>query len=467
MPVSSSLPLTLRLTTFASQLTLEAIPAALRQKIALHFIDSLGCGIAGAGSSVVRDCARVIRAQYAPGDSMVLDGGAALSPVGAAFLNAAAINALDYDDGYEIDGRGMGHPGASLVGAALAALGARRISGAALIRALVAAYEINGRVILSQQPGSERFRQVYGVCQHESLGAAIAYGLLTGSDARGLENAFGLAASLTPLPSLHKYNWQQRPLVSFKDYNAPAAEAGVRGVELHYGGIIGPRDVLAGEQGFWRMMGSDRFVQQHLVGGLGEQWLAQHASFKAYPVCRWLHTALESFERLQRQHALSAQTIDSILVTGSSTLAAHFADARPQNETDAQFSLPIALACLAHGVARQRWSADQTLADPAIRAFADRVTLVVDPELDQLMRQQRRPVAWVQAVSGARRLTGERIDYPLGCEQHPLSRRQIMEKFAANLSSRHPPALIERAVDALNHLEQCADVGAAIAPLLK
>jgi 2-methylcitrate dehydratase PrpD len=93
-----------------------------------------------------------------------------------------------------------------------------------LLTSLVAAWEINSRVIISQQPSPERFQQVYGVCQHESLGAAVAYGLLRGCDAAGLENSLGLAASLTPLPTLHKYNWQARPLVSFKDYNAPAAE---------------------------------------------------------------------------------------------------------------------------------------------------------------------------------------------------------------------------------------------------
>ncbi|EHD20836.1 MULTISPECIES: MmgE/PrpD family protein [Brenneria] len=466
MTISALPPITSRLTAFASQLTPEAIPAALRQKMALHFIDSLGCGIAGADSRVARDSARVIRAQYAPGAGIALDGGTPLSPVGAAFLNAAAINALDYDDGYEVAGRGMGHPGATLVAAALAAVGPRPIGGRALIRALTAAYEINGRVILSQQPSSERFQQVYGVCQHESLGAAVAYGLLTGCDADGLENALGLAASLTPLPSLHKYNWRQRPLVSFKDYNAPAAEAGVRAVELHYGGIVGPRDVLAGEQGFWRMMGSDRFDESLLIGELGEQWLARHASFKAYPVCRWLHTALESYERLP-PHLVTPQLVERVQVTGSQTLASCFADARPLNATDAQFSLPVALACLAYDVPRHRWSDEETLADPRILAFADKVEIGVDPELNRLMLQQRRPVSRVEVVVGGRTLSGARIDFPLGCAQHPLSEALVLDKFARNLSARAAPPVIDAAIAALSELERCADIGAIIAPLLE
>ncbi|MEQ9905927.1 MmgE/PrpD family protein [Pectobacterium aroidearum] len=467
MSHAAELPLTLRLATFAHRLTIQDIPAALRRKIVLHFIDSLGCGIAGAGSLVVQDCARVARLHYAAGNSPILDGGAPLGAIGAAFLNAAAINALDYDDGYEVAGRGMGHPGASLVAAALAAVGTRPIDGKTLICALAAAYEINGRIIQSQQPSPARFQQVYGVCQHESIGAAVAYGLLTGCDATGLENAIGLAASLTPLPSLHKYNWQQRPLVSFKDYNAPAAEAGVRGVELHRGGIIGPRDMLSGEQGFWRMMGSDRFDEAALIAGLGEEWAIQHASFKAYPACRWIHTALESFERVQHELALSPQDIQQIRVKGSQRLAADFMDARPQNATDAQFSLPFALACLAYRIPRHHWSADDTLTSPELLALADKVHVEVSPELDRLMAQARRPVLQVDVVTRGSVVSGERIAFPLGCAEHPLAESRIMAKFAENLSSRLAPTTVAEATAALFELEQCPDVAALLTPLMQ
>ncbi|MDX6915468.1 MmgE/PrpD family protein [Pectobacterium carotovorum] len=467
MSHAAELPLTLRLATFAHRLTIQDIPAALRRKIALHFIDSLGCGIAGAGSQVVQDCARVARLHYAAGNSPILDGGAPLGAIGAAFLNAAAINALDYDDGYEVAGRGMGHPGASLVAAALAALGSCPIDGKTLICALAAAYEINGRIIQSQQPSPARFQQVYGVCQHESIGAAVAYGLLTGCYAEGLENAIGLAASLTPLPSLHKYNWQQRPLVSFKDYNAPAAESGVRAVELHRSGIIGPRDVLSGEQGFWRMMGSDRFDEAALLTGLGEQWAIQHASFKAYPACRWIHTALESFERVQHELTLSPLDIDVIRVKGSQRLAADFMDARPKNATDAQFSLPFALACLAYRIPRHRWSAYDTLTNPELLTLADKVHVEVSPEFDQLMALERRPVLQVDVVTQRKVVSGERIAFPLGCAEHPLEESRVMAKFAENLSSRFAPATVAEATAALSELEQCQDVAALLTPLMQ
>lgn len=454
-PASS---LTFDLAQFACQLTSEAIPAEWRRKITLHFIDSLGCGIAAAGDPVLRVSAKMARSQYAPGSSLTLDGAAPLSASGAAFLNAVAINALDYDDGFEVAGRGMGHPGATLVAGALAALGVQPVSGKALLTALVAAWEINARVILSQQPTAERFRQVYGVCQHESLGAAVAYGLLRGCDALGLENCLGLAASLTPLPSLHKYNWQQRPLISFKDYNAPAAEAGVRAVEMHLAGIVGPRDVLSGPQGFWRMMGSDQFKPEILSEDLGSQWQLQHASFKAYPTCRWMHTALQSFEMLLNTLP-SPESIQRVRVYGSQLLANFFIDNQPASSIDAQFSLPLALACLAFNIPRHQWSQEDVYRSASLRAFADKVEVVAEEHFDNLMQQYRRPAARVEVVVDNLIIQGNTIDYPPGTQENPLAEQQVIDKFVANLSSRIPSLQAQNIVAQLLDLEECVDIG--------
>lgn len=457
--------LTLQLAKFACQLTPDAIPVALKRKVILHFIDSLGCGAAAREDEVLRISARVARSQYAAGNSITLDGGTPLSATGAAFLNAAAINALDYDDGFEVAGRGMGHPGATLVAGALAASGSSPVKGSAFVTALTAAWEINSRVILSQQPSPERFRQVYGVCQHESLGAAVAYGLLRGCDAWQLENCLGLAASLTPIPSLHKYNWQQRPLVSFKDYNAPAAEAGVRAVEMHLAGINGPRDVLAGEQGFWRMMGSDQFNPAVLTDNLGSHWQLQHASFKAYPTCRWMHTALQSFEE-ELITLPYPEKIQRVRVYASQLLANFFTDTRPQSSTDAQFSLPLAMACLVFKVPRHQWSSEAVRTSGDILDFADRVEVLAEAHFDQLMQQHRRPAARVEVVMQDAVLTGNSIDYPAGTQENPLSEQQIIDKFVANLSSRITTESAAKFAQQLLDLEDCEDIGAILAPIL-
>ncbi|UPT55846.1 MmgE/PrpD family protein [Dickeya zeae] len=286
-----------------------------------------------------------------------------------------------------------------------------------------------------------------------------------GCGVAGLENAIGLAASLTPLPGLHKYNWQQRPLVALKDYNAPATEAGVRGVLLHREGIIGPRDVLAGEQGFWRMAGSDQCDASLLVDGLGDVWRLRHASIKRYPVCRWMHTALAAFEQLLSQQALSPERITQVRVIGSRTLVAQFADTQVLSETDAQFSVPQALACLAYGIPRQNWSDAATRQSATLLAFSRQVELVVDNELERLMAVQRRPVSRVRVNVDGQWLSAPTVDYPPGCEENPMADAEIVRKCRDNLSRRLRDSESERLIDALLSLERQPDAGALLAPL--
>jgi 2-methylcitrate dehydratase PrpD len=68
------------------------------------------------------------------------------------------------------------------------------------------------------------------------------------------------------------------------------------------------------------MSGSDRFQPERLTEHLATHWQLRHASFKDYPVCRWMHTALASFERLL-ERIPSAESIERIRVYGSFTLA--------------------------------------------------------------------------------------------------------------------------------------------------
>lgn len=456
-----NLSLTKQLVHFSTKLTIDSIPDEYRRKIALHLIDSIGCGMCGVNDATFLKSAKLARMQYSKGKSITLDNNNGLSAAGAAFLNAMAMNALDYDDCFEVEGRGMGHPGATLVAGALAAVGQARIRGADLLTALVAAWEINGRIIMSQQPSAERFSQVYGVCQHESVGAAVAYGLLKNCDAEGIENSIGLAATLTPLPSLHKYNWQQRPLVSYKDYNAPAAEAGVRAVEMHLSGIVGPFDIFDGEQGFWRMMGSDQFSSELLVGDLMKNWQLRHASFKMYPVCRWMHTALESLEKLLIS-LKSSHSIRRVRIYGSDVLANFFLDGHPISNTDAQFSLKFAAACMMLDIPRHKWSCTETLNAQEVIKLSDIVDIVSDNVFSDMWRQYRRPAARAEIETVNEIITGEQIYYPAGCNENPVAEKFIIEKALRNFKTRMSSSRAEKTVNALLNLESCSDVGSIL-----
>lgn len=456
---------TATLCRFAAGVDGAAIPAEMREKARIHILDSIGCGLAGASTGMQRNILAATRLEARSGPCLVLGESEGFGPVAAAFVNAAAMNALDFDDGLEDEiGRGMGHPGASIVAAALSACFERTVSGADLITAVALGYEVNNRLIRAMQPSIERFRLVYGVCQHQAIGAAIAYGRLMGLDDAEMENALGFAGTFANVPSLRKYNWERRPLITFKDFLAPAAEAGVRGVSLHRAGLVGAKAVLDGPSGLWRMLGSDRFEPERLTDGLGEDWTLGFNTLKPYPACRWMHTTLSAFEALLAEHAIAAEAIDAIVVHTDAALLRDFMDAAPLSINDAQFSFPYTLAALGLRLDRARWYDDATMASLALHDLAGRVTGFVDAQASELMSLQRRPAGRVdiRLKDGTTHGSPLVVDAPGGVRR-PLPDSAVAAKFTGNARV----ALGEQGAADLLALFECLetvpDLGAAFA----
>lgn len=423
-----------QLAKFAASVKYIRIPEEVVTKVVWHLVDTLGCAVAGAELPIAEMSRVAAKAIGANGRCPVFGTEQLYSPAGAAFANASIANALDFDDGTEVNGKGLGHPGATLVPAALSGLSRFEVSGDLLIRALTAGYEVNNRLIVALQPSPERFEQVYGVSQHQAIGAAIVYGVMAGLDVKQLHNAIGLAATLTNVPSLHKYNWQHRPIVSLKDGVAPAAMAGVLAVEYTLAGLTGSVDVLDGATGYWRMMGSDQFDFETLVRGLGVEWRTMESSFKLYPACRWLAPALEAFESLRDLNRLDAAQIDTIHVHTFSKIANDLSESCPVNETDAQFSLPYLIAALAMRLpAGPEWFKSRSLRDPQLLAIARKVSIHVDPAMDAAMKGSfRRPSASVsiEMMNGARHKL--HVPAPQGGRLRPVSYDAVCTKALSN-----------------------------------
>lgn len=445
----------------------RAVPAALRADWSLHVADTLACAAAGAGLEIA---GRVRVHALAEGNpaagAPVIGAQARSSPMLAAFANAFAANALDFDDGFEHAGKGMGHPGASLVAAGLAALGSRRISGAEFLEAVIRGAEINNRLILSVQPGADRFHEAYGIGQHQAVGAAATYGRLVGLDPATMQTALGLAGSLTAVPSLHKYNWQERPIITLKDFVAPAAQAGVQAVALARAGLRGPEDIFAGPQGYWRMVGSDRFDPELLTGDLGRSWRAAEGSFKTYPACRWIAPVLEAFETAFVASGGRLEEIAGVVVHSFADVGAKMAVARPLDAIDAQFALPHLMLCIARGrPAGLPWFDAAALGDPGLEDFAARLRFRTDPDRDAAMRGRgRRPSARVQVMRRDGASFEHAVEQPLGGAGRPLVaeavRRKAAQLFAQ--SGLDPERLLPAR---LAQLETCPDLGRALAPL--
>lgn len=459
-----TIPMTRQLIEFASRLTEDDIPEAVRHKIRLHLLDTLGCGWAASRHPVSAPFLQAARISGGEGRCSVF-GHHGFSPLSAVFANAAVINALDHDDGAEIQGKGLGHPGASLIACALTVLDLcdRPVSTGRLITVLTIGYELNNRLIYSIQPTADRFHQVYGVAQHQSIGSALVAGLLLGFNQQQLNDAIGLAAVLTPLPSMHQYNWQQRPLMSLKDAVAPAAQAALQAVLLVQQGIRGSQDVLDGDRGFWKMIGSDQMEPTVMTEGLGSHWYAAYGSFKIFPACRWLACALECMLYIRQATGWNPDDIATVRVYSFPRLVNDMMDTRPQTMTDAQFSLPWTLAMVAAGIpAGADWYSEQTLQNSDYQALAGRVTASVDKELTARMEgAARQPGARVEVTHRNGETFSHQQMIPSGSAERPLLEPQILVKARQNLHAAPGKGeeLIRRIMQGNSHVRYCSAAG--------
>lgn len=430
MAVANTSP-TRGLAEFARTLAWRDVPEEARAATRIAILDSIGCMLGGSSTTLAEQTWQAVEAMGGLPKATIAGHARRTSVPLAAFLNGVQANALDYDDAFERDGKGMGHPGATVIPAALAVAEETGAAEADFAAAVLAGYEVANRVIEAIQPTPARHAKVWGVAVHQAFGAGVAAARLLHLDEPAFHNAVGLSGTLSTVPAARKWNWITRPLSTPKDVVAAPAETGVKAALLAAAGWQGSRDILDGETGFWIMAGSDRCDFSRLTDRLGTRWTARELSFKPYPACRWVHAALEATEGLMHEHGLRASDVQFIDVGTFEDVVVNFADRRPTTMIDAEFSMPWTIAAIVNGLPKgPDWYAPRTLGDTAMQAVADRVRLSVDVEAQaRHFSDERKSMSAVRIETGDGRSVERRVPVAVGGVASPWPAGGIEDKF--------------------------------------
>jgi len=419
--------LTLAAATYAARLSLHQVPEPVRVKARQAIRDHVACAVAGSQTDLGTLVRRAIGVEV-DGPARLLGVGRSTLPGLAAFCNAAAANALDFDDTSDV-----GHPGASIIPAALAAVTARGCSGGRLLTGIIAGYEIGMRVASAIRPTWTRYQQVHGVGTAQVFGAAAASSHILELDEQVTARAFGIAGTLAPVPHAGKFGWGERPLTWMKDNVAWPAEAGLRASLLAEAGMPASSSILDGDRGFWVMAGSDCFE-----AALLESYDTFHLSrlaFKPFPCCRWLHTALGAIATLQSAYKIDADSVHRVRVFTTLPVVEQFMDAAPKTMVDAQFSLPHAVAMKLLRVDVTQWWREANRADPRVHALMARVEASHDPALTERYLALGQRNGCVPARVELRMAGGGYLEayeeLALGEPERPLSEEDQLAKVGA------------------------------------
>ncbi|WP_327151975.1 MmgE/PrpD family protein [Nocardia sp. NBC_01329] len=350
-------------------------------------------------------------AQRNPSHRSTVWGGGHAPAHHAAFLNATAGSFLELDEGM----RPTGHPGMQVVPAAIAVAEDVHASGADLLRAVIAGYELSARLFRAV-----RLRRIAHPHGHVgALGAALAVSMLRGTDIR----AATAIASTLPLAS----TWQAcyDGATARNAYMGHAAAVGVRSSDLARAGFTGSFASFVVSLGDLLGEGLD---EAPLIDGLKYDALAIDAGyFKVHSACALTHTAIDAALEIVESGPLAPDTIARVRV--ETVAAVRKVDVREApNDLSCRFSISYAVAAaLATGTS----GPEAFRFSPDIAALARRVEVHVDPQLEA--RWPASSPARVRVESDGRILESL-VENPTGHPPRTLSRDRHFEKFAAAIS---------------------------------
>ena len=381
------------LAAFAAGLELADLPEAVVEKVRCNLLHDLACAVAAheVGPSVWP-----LVADRRPAEAALLCVGTQVPAEHAAFANAVLMHARAQDDTHFA---AKCHAGSAVIPAALAVAERQGSTGAELVAAVVAGYEVATAVGERLAPAATaRGFRASGILG--PLGAAAAAASLLGLDEEGAAHALALAASFsaglnqTWLDGSSEYRWEL----------GMAARNGVLAADLAAHGATGAAHALDGAAGFAAAFaGVPADALDDLE--LGRHWRILDVIYKPYPVCNITQTPVAVAVGIATAHDLQAADVESVVC------AMHPADRDyPGTLGRAPFtgvgaSLMSAPYCIALAL-RDRTATLRGLGDyddPELVALAGRVTVTADPALPALAARLQ-----VRTRAGAR-LEGELI----------------------------------------------------------
>ncbi len=269
------------------------LPAEVAQAARRHLLDSLGCLVLALRRDEVPAALAVAAGLGGPPEATLFGAGQRVGAAAAAFGNAVAVHALDFDDTHA---GGLVHPSAVVLPVALAVAEQTGASAQDLLRAYGLGLEIACR-LGSAAPHGFHSRGLHATSICGVVAAAVAAGLLYRLPAERLADAIGLAASGAGglLEFLHTGSSVKQVHPGF------AAHTAIVAARLAAAAMTGPPGALDGVHGLFAALAAVKPDLGALTGDLGHRWECTRIDLKPYPACRLSHAAIDAALLLRPQ----------------------------------------------------------------------------------------------------------------------------------------------------------------------
>lgn len=390
----------------------------------------------------------------------VLAGAAAkTTTLNAAFCNGSASHSLDFDD---LHNPSIIHPATIIVPPVVAIADAEHKSGKEMLTAVVAGYEISGRVGESVMPESYFFWHTTGTAG--TFGAAASAARVLGLDAAQTLQCLGSAGT----QAAGLWEFLKEGAMSKTLHAGKSSYAGVLSAYLARAGFTGATKILEGEKGFCRAMVKEPHLEK-LTDGLNNGiYKIDNNSFKPYACCKHSHAALYAMQVLRTENNLQPDDVAEIEILVNDITDFLINNPQPENSYGCKFSIQY---CTAGMLKYGEMGVDQFLPDviddAVVRGLMAKTKVVRDAAIEAVHAADPAKLASRLIVRCKdSRVLSLQVDFPKGDPPNPMTWEDSVAKFMSLVTPVYGAAKAAKLCALIDKLDTYDDFSAALAECL-
>ncbi len=440
--------LTGKLASFIVGLNYQRLPGEVIQKAKHCLMDTLGAALAGSKTPEAIIAKRVAEKLHQKKEATLFTGKGKVGVLEAALANGIMSHALELDDGNRY---AQGHPGVATIPAVLALAEKEKRKGKDVLPAIVAGYEIFGRVGAGGNPSHfNRGFHTTGTCG--TFAAAAAAGWLLRLNESKMVSALGIAGS----QAAGLFAFMADGTMTKTLHAGKAAQNGILAAFLAKEGFTGPAYILEDKRGFYKAC-ADTSNPERVVAGLGEKYEIMTTYVKYHASCRHSHAPIDAILELRSQTPLRPEDIEKVNVY-TYTIAAKLIDGKQvSTPVSGKMSLPYSAAvAILYGRVGLSEFKPKILTDPTVGALMEKIGVYADPDFDKLVPDHRGARAEI-LLKGGRKLSSTVLD-PKGEPENPGTPSDIYDKFRLLAGTVFKSAKVEKIMEKIENLEKVKDI---------
>ncbi len=298
------------LADYLYDLSFDDLPGDVVDIAAISVADAIGCAFTGSKLPSSQIAFKVWEQTRGAGEATLWINGEHGNEESTAWANCLMVHCILHDDTLEST---VGHMGSIIIPTAYAVAEERGISGKDFLTAIVAAYEVAGKLSMNTGDAivSRGFR---GSPTFGTFAAATAMGKLLKLSKDELRSAVALAGNFSCglLQASHKGS------LEWRFQNGAALKNGMMAARLAKNGLSAAEESLEGKYGFYTVFGGPDLNKDvinrrgALRDSLGTDFEIRKNFYKPYPTCGYNQAGVEIALALVRKHNINPEEIERI-----------------------------------------------------------------------------------------------------------------------------------------------------------